>query len=178
VGTLDYVAMFVLGVVVALRLQARYEERAFLVLLPPAFVLLGGSFIHLFQMEIALPLAFLAYAKIERRRALIAFAILGLAIPTQFLVLASPLRTTFYPPASASHRVATPQADDASSYAEITEMNVDAFGPRPALREALVATLPKLPTWLALAALVAACVREAFSPRVRKAAKASSPGFR
>jgi hypothetical protein len=173
-GTLDYACMFVLGVVVARRLRKRLEERAFLVLVPPAFVLLGGTFIHLSQMEIALPLGFLAYAKIKHRRALLAFAIVGLAIPTQFLIIASPLRHTFYPPVSSVHRPYVPVPGEAAALAEVTEMGTDPVV-RPALGAALVATLPKLPTWLALAALVWVCTAEAFAREVKTTASRSRP---
>jgi hypothetical protein len=173
-GTIDYLAMFALGVVVAIRLRERFDDRAFLVLGPPAFVLLGGTFIHLSQMEIAVPLAFLAYAKMMQRRVLLGFAIVGLAVPTQFLIVASPLRHTFYPSVPAAHRAYVAAPGDAAALAETTEMGSEPVL-RPAFVSALVATLPKLPTWLALAALVSACVAEAFARGVRTVARPRAP---
>jgi hypothetical protein len=173
-GTIDYLAMFALGVVVAVRLRERFDDRAFLVLGPPAFVLLGGTFIHLSQMEIALPLAFLAYAKMTQRRALLGFAIVGLAVPTQFLIVASPLHHTFYPSVLVAHRAYVAEPGEARVLAETTEMGTQP-PVRPVFASALVATLPKLPTWLALAALVWACVAEAFARGVRTVVPPRAP---
>ncbi len=68
-GSLWYVAMLVVGVIVAGRLAQRTRNDAFVVAIPPAFAVFGGSFIHVTQIAVALPAAALlvAYAPRERR---------------------------------------------------------------------------------------------------------------
>jgi len=56
-GGASYVVMAVLGVVLAQTLAVRYGKPALLVLVPAAFALIGGSFIHDIQLPVALPAA-------------------------------------------------------------------------------------------------------------------------
>jgi hypothetical protein len=163
-GTLDYLAMMALGLWVAARLAERFDDRAFLVFVPPAFVLLGGTFIHLFQMLIALPLAFLALRTMPKRRIIIALAILGLAVPIQYFVRRSSSYDTFYSGLKVSGPA--PVVAARSPYEELAEdrelVNRDAARVEPpAPHAAFLALVPKIPTWLALLALVAVCTAEA-----------------
>jgi len=80
-GHLCYVAMFVIGIAVAQRLSVAYREEAFLVLIPPAFALIGGAFIHITQMAVALPAGFLLYARIAPLRPSLRAVIMLLAVP-------------------------------------------------------------------------------------------------
>jgi len=59
VGTASYVVMFLVGLLTARVLARRTGDLAFYVLLPPAFVLLGGTFIKQQQLIVAIPLCFL-----------------------------------------------------------------------------------------------------------------------
>ncbi len=74
--------MLVVGVIVAGRVAQRTRNDAFVVAIPPAFAVFGGSFIHVTQIAAALPAAALlvAYAPRERRT-LAVVALLALAVP-------------------------------------------------------------------------------------------------
>jgi hypothetical protein len=81
-GTWWYAAMLVLGIIVGARVAKRTGDAAFLVCVPPAFALLGGTFVHVTQMAAALPAAVLLLARSDRRTLPIAlFALILLAVP-------------------------------------------------------------------------------------------------
>jgi Glycosyltransferase family 87 len=81
-GTLWYVAMLVLGTYLAGLLAKKSGNNAFLVCVPPAFVVFGGAFIHITQIAAALPAAvlLLSYANRERYTPAL-IALLALAVP-------------------------------------------------------------------------------------------------
>jgi hypothetical protein len=81
IGSLSYLAMMVLGVVVALRLVRRYDEPAFTLLIPPAFALLGGSFVHTGEIAAAVPAALLLFTRADALRAWLLSALVLLAVP-------------------------------------------------------------------------------------------------
>ena len=56
-GGASYVVAAVAGIAVALRAAARFGRPALIVLVPAAFALIGGSYIHDLQLPIALPAA-------------------------------------------------------------------------------------------------------------------------
>ncbi len=66
-GTLTFVAMLVAGLVVAGRLARKSGSTSFIALVPPAFVLLGGTFIKQQQLIVAIPLCF-ALLRLARAR--------------------------------------------------------------------------------------------------------------
>jgi hypothetical protein len=82
VGTCSYALALVGGVSVAAFLAWRTRSPELLALVPPAFALLGGTFIHLAQMLVALPavLVMIPHAH-GRNRVLLASALVLLAIP-------------------------------------------------------------------------------------------------
>ncbi len=162
-GAMDYAAMAMLGVFIAIRLCARFADRAFLILVPSAFVALGGSFIHIFQIETSVPLAFLSFSRMTRWRVLLAFAIVGLAIPTQYFINESPLADVFTLPPKIVPYVSKPWNVEALQLAEDTEMEHTGAGriERPDLHTELLALTPKFPTWIALICVMLACVGEA-----------------
>ncbi len=80
-GSLSFAATLVAGVWVGLALARRTGSPAFAVVLPPAFSLIGGTYIHANQMCLALPAALLLYARFPAWRVQTAFAIALLAIP-------------------------------------------------------------------------------------------------
>ena len=61
-GTLSYVLMTLLGIAVAKRLEGAGKSE-YLALAPPAFVLIGGTFLHDLQFLAALPLALVLLAR-------------------------------------------------------------------------------------------------------------------
>ena len=64
-GTASYIVMLVVGVAAAWRLSAVTGSADYLALAPPAFVLLGGTFVHDLQYMAALPLAVVQLARRE-----------------------------------------------------------------------------------------------------------------
>ncbi len=86
IGNVQYALMCAFGVVVAQRLARAYDAPELYALVPPAFALLGGPFIHLTQMAVAVP-ALLALAhRIPERRTLFGIALLLAVIPWQDIV--------------------------------------------------------------------------------------------
>jgi len=82
-GSLSYLVMLVIGIGLAVRLARTLHDRAYVVLVPPAFVLLGGAYAHIHQMALALPLAFMLVARRSAWRPLAFAALLLLAVPWQ-----------------------------------------------------------------------------------------------
>lgn len=81
-GELSYVIMLVAGVVVAGALARRFGDVAFTVLVPPAFAVFGGSFMHYTEIIAALGAATLLAVRVTgRARMLCAAALLLLAMP-------------------------------------------------------------------------------------------------
>ena len=82
IGTFTYAAALGGGISVAAFLARRTGRIELLALVPPAFALLGGTFIHLAQMLIALPavLVMIPHAR-GRSRAVLAASLVLLAIP-------------------------------------------------------------------------------------------------
>jgi hypothetical protein len=76
-GTLDYVAMVVLGIWAAAQTAARWRQPAVIALLPPAFAVLGGPFVHEHHLAMAIPMALLAFAQTRRREFVAAIVLLG-----------------------------------------------------------------------------------------------------
>jgi Glycosyltransferase family 87 len=81
VGSVSYFLMTALGIVVGLRLASRYEEPAFTLLVPPAFVLLGGSFVHTEAIAAAVPAALLLFTRAKPRRGWLLAVVALLAVP-------------------------------------------------------------------------------------------------
>jgi hypothetical protein len=80
-GALSYVLLTVLGILAGLRLAQRFERPAFIVLVPAAFAVIGGTFIHDVQLPIAIPAALLlASVGTERARSLALAPVLLLAV--------------------------------------------------------------------------------------------------
>ena len=81
-GSLWYVAMIVAGTVLAGAFARRTRNDAFIVCIPPAFAVFGGTFIHITQIAAALPAAaLLAGSCTPKHRSLAVTALLLLAIP-------------------------------------------------------------------------------------------------
>ena len=68
-GTLQYAFMLVLGIYLAYALSKRCGEPAFLVLAPAACSVVGGSFIHLTEIAIAIPLMCVLAGRFEIKAA-------------------------------------------------------------------------------------------------------------
>jgi len=96
-GTLSYIVMSALGVVVAMRLWRRYEEPALAVLVPPAFSLLGGSFVHTAEIAAAVPAALLLFTRSETMRGWLLAALVLLAVPWMNATSIATFAAPFFP---------------------------------------------------------------------------------
>jgi hypothetical protein len=86
-GTVWYFAMAFCAVALSRPLAARFADAGFLVTVPAAFALVGGSFIHVTDMPAAIPLALLAYRYLPQYRAACIVATVLLALPWWHLAL-------------------------------------------------------------------------------------------
>lgn len=98
-GTLSYALMVALGVVVGLRLSRRYGDPALTVLMPPAFALLGGSFVHTPEIAAAIPAALLLFARADEYRPWLFAAVLLLALPWMMATSAAMFLAPIFPAA-------------------------------------------------------------------------------
>jgi hypothetical protein len=81
-GEASYVAMLIVGVIVAGALARRSRDIAYAVLVPPAFAVFGGSFMHYTEIIAALgAAAMLAVRATQRARVFFACALILLALP-------------------------------------------------------------------------------------------------
>jgi hypothetical protein len=79
-GLVSYAVMAVLGVVVARRLSGT-DAPEYLALVPPAFILIGGTYLHDIQFYTALPLALVLLARSTRPSPVLVAAAVLLAVP-------------------------------------------------------------------------------------------------
>jgi hypothetical protein len=88
VGALWYVGMLALGTLAGGLLARKTGNVAFLVCVPPAFAVFGGTFIHATQIAVALPAALLllTFTKKSKEQALALVALLALAVPWSWVV--------------------------------------------------------------------------------------------
>ncbi len=77
----EFLAMCVLGAFVARRLAVRYAAPEFYALVPPAFGALGGPYVHLTQLAIAIPAVLALLHRDPKHRNVYGAALLLLAIP-------------------------------------------------------------------------------------------------
>jgi hypothetical protein len=100
IGSISYVVLIAIGVLVALRLARRYDEPALVLLIPPAFSLLGGSFVHTAEIAAAVPAALLLYTRAVTVRAWLFAAFVLLAVPwmqaTSIVMFLAPLFPVAY----------------------------------------------------------------------------------
>jgi len=84
-GELSYAVTCALGIIAGLRFARRFDAPELIVLLPPAFALLGGPFVHLTQMAVAIPALLVLMRRLPESRPALAVAIVLLALPWQDL---------------------------------------------------------------------------------------------
>jgi hypothetical protein len=84
-GSISYAFMMILGIATGLRLSRRFEDGAFTVLVPTAFALVGGTFVHTEAMAAAVPAALLIYARAPDYRTWAFFGtVMLLVVPWMF----------------------------------------------------------------------------------------------
>jgi hypothetical protein len=82
-GTASYAAMAGASIALAGRVARKLDEPAGLLLLPPACVIFGGTYVHVHQIAFALPFLCLLLARRPGTRALTLAALVLLAVPWQ-----------------------------------------------------------------------------------------------
>ena len=86
-GSLSYLVTCTLGLAVARRIAERADTPALLVLVPPAFAILGGPFVHLTQIAVAIPALLVLCGRVPQWRNAYAPALVFLAIPWQNMAI-------------------------------------------------------------------------------------------
>ncbi len=98
-GEACYVLMTALGVVTGTVLARRYEEPALIVLVPPAFALLGGTFVHTGEIAAAVPACLVLLTRAREHRTWIFAALILLAIPWMMATSAALFLAPIFPAA-------------------------------------------------------------------------------
>ncbi|HEY6325518.1 MAG TPA: glycosyltransferase 87 family protein, partial [Candidatus Cybelea sp.] len=96
-GSLSYTAMVALGAFVAVRLARRYDNAAFAALVPPAFALIGGTFVHTEAIAAAVPACLLAYSFAPAQRAWLFVTLLLVAVPWMMATSAALFLAPLFP---------------------------------------------------------------------------------
>jgi Glycosyltransferase family 87 len=96
-GSISYLLMIVVGVLVAMRLAQRYDEPALVVLIPAAFSLLGGSFVHTAEIAAAVPAALVLFTRAAELRGWLLAAVVLLAVPWMNATSAAMFVAPFFP---------------------------------------------------------------------------------
>jgi hypothetical protein len=162
-GTASYLVMAGCGVAFAGRLAAKLDDRAVLLLLPPAFAVAGGTYVHVHQMAFALPLLLLLLARRPRLRALTVAAVIALAIPWETLGELSGIGPAHAPPRRVDVAAQLAQVSAGTLPAE-TAWGVWVRSGERDSRTVWERFEFKLPTWLGLALLISAAVLVAREP--------------
>ncbi len=96
-GSISYLLMIALGVLVALRLARRFDDPALILLVPPAFALLGGSFVHTVEIAAAVPACLVLFARSESYRGWLFGALILLAVPWMLTTSAALFLAPIFP---------------------------------------------------------------------------------
>ena len=80
-GSIWFVVMIAIGIVVGRNLARRTRRRELLVLIPVAFSVIGGPHLHIYQIAAAIPAALVLYEALPDARRILAPTIALLAIP-------------------------------------------------------------------------------------------------
>ena len=167
-GSLSYAAMTAIGIAVAARARTIFADDAFAVLAPPAFVTIGGTFVHGHQLAVALPFALLLVSYVRRGgsstvAAVLVAAIAALATPWQ-IIADEPGVNAFFPHVAyvKPPPFRRPAADELidRSYTERQDALAGSNERTPAVQIAW-----KLPTWFALLALAIVAIAVVRTPQ-------------
>jgi hypothetical protein len=97
IGSASYVVMAIVGIVVGVRLARDYHDPAFVLLVPPAFTLLGGSFVHTGEIAIAAPACLLLLTRAENHRTLLLAILILLSVPWMLATSAASFLAPLFP---------------------------------------------------------------------------------
>ncbi len=99
VGSASYVVMAALGIVVGLRLARHFGDPALAIFVPPAFTLLGGTFVHTAEIAAAIPACVALITRAPAHRAWILAALVLLAVPWMMATSAALFLAPIFPAA-------------------------------------------------------------------------------
>jgi hypothetical protein len=91
--------MMAVGIFASLRLSRQFDEPSFVVLVPPAISLLGGSFVHTGEVAAAVPAALLLYTRAATLRPWLLAALVLLAVPWMYATSVTLFIAPFFPAA-------------------------------------------------------------------------------
>ncbi|MEO6836226.1 MAG: glycosyltransferase 87 family protein, partial [Candidatus Tumulicola sp.] len=97
IGGISYAIVAAIGVYVAVRLARDRFDPAFALLVPPAFALLGGSFVHTVEIAAAVPACLLLLARAPAYRGALLLSLILLAVPWMFATSAVLFLAPFFP---------------------------------------------------------------------------------
>ncbi|MGH7706963.1 MAG: glycosyltransferase 87 family protein [Vulcanimicrobiaceae bacterium] len=158
-GELSFAAMTAAGIVVACACARRFHDHAYLVLIPPAFAVLGGVYVHIHQMAIAIPALLLLFTDLPRWRRLLTVACVCLAIPWQIIAEQPDIQHLLSVHVAALPGPAFAAVDDANHLAEDAWRIYEEQTSVTTLGVSIVELAIKLPTWFALAAIAFVAAR-------------------
>ena len=96
-GSVSYLLMAAIGVLAGPRLARRYGDPALILLVPTAFALLGGSFVHTAEIGAAVPAALLLYLRAGAYRGWLFAALVLLAVPWMMATSAAIFLAPLFP---------------------------------------------------------------------------------
>jgi hypothetical protein len=99
IGSVSYLLMMAVGIFASLRLSRQFDEPSFVVLVPPAISLLGGSFVHTGEVAAAVPAALLLYTRAATLRPWLLAALVLLAVPWMYATSVTLFIAPFFPAA-------------------------------------------------------------------------------
>lgn len=87
-GDICYAVMIIAGIWLSGQLAQKFRDPAFILLIPPAFAVIGGPFVHYSEITLALPAALLLYSRSsDKIRACAAISIVLIAFPWEFILM-------------------------------------------------------------------------------------------
>jgi hypothetical protein len=96
-GSISYVLVSAVGVLVALRLARRFDDPSLTVLVPAAFSVLGGSFVHTEEIAVAIPACLLLFAQARALRPWLFMALILLIVPWMMATSAAMFLAPLFP---------------------------------------------------------------------------------
>jgi hypothetical protein len=96
-GSISYVVVSALGVLVALRLARRFDDPSLTVLVPAAFSVLGGTFVHTGEIAAAIPACLLLYTQARALRSWLFVAVILLIVPWMLATSAAMFLAPIFP---------------------------------------------------------------------------------
>jgi hypothetical protein len=97
IGSISFIIAGIIGIVVGIRLARDYHDPAFALVVPPAFSVFGGSYVHTGVIAIAAPACLLLFVRAEKHRRLLLTALVLLAVPWIFATSAASFLAPLFP---------------------------------------------------------------------------------